>query len=179
MVLVLACHAPAPPVDHPVVGNAAHVETDRITLELPAGVTSFEMLEWQPSADAIVFRDARRRDRRLPAQGMLSVPAESRLAVAFTAPDAASIAWANANRIYVDVDCTRPVTREIRFLRCTRADDAALAGLGALAVAIEAVVLLVADYIFELATAVVTAAVLGVVVAIFWLLLPLRGRARY
>jgi Family of unknown function (DUF6328) len=55
----------------------------------------------------------------------------------------------------------------------------ALAGLGALAVAIEAVVLLVADYIFELTTAVVTVAVLGVVVAIFWLLLPLRGRVRY
>jgi Family of unknown function (DUF6328) len=55
----------------------------------------------------------------------------------------------------------------------------ALAGLGALAVAIEAVVLLVADYIFELTTAVVTAALLGVVVAIFWLVLPLRGRRRY
>jgi predicted aspartyl protease len=55
----------------------------------------------------------------------------------------------------------------------------ALAGLAALAVAIEAVVLLVADYIFELATAVITVAVLGVVVAIFWLVLPLRGRARY
>jgi hypothetical protein len=40
-------------------------------------------------------------------------------------------------------------------------------------------VLLVADYIFELATAVITVAVLGVVVAIFWLVLPLRGRARY
>ena len=55
----------------------------------------------------------------------------------------------------------------------------ALAGLAALAVSIEAVVLLVADYIFELATAVVTAGLLGVVVAVFWMLLPLRGRTRY
>jgi hypothetical protein len=54
----------------------------------------------------------------------------------------------------------------------------AIAGLGVLAVAIEAVVLLVADYIFELATAVITAVVLGVAVAILWLALPLRGRAR-
>jgi hypothetical protein len=52
----------------------------------------------------------------------------------------------------------------------------ALAGLGALAVAIESVVLLVADYIFDLTTAAITTALLGVVVAIFWLLLPLRGR---
>jgi Family of unknown function (DUF6328) len=55
----------------------------------------------------------------------------------------------------------------------------ALAGLGALSIAVEAVVLLVADYIFELTTAVLTAALLGIVVLIFWLLLPLRGRGVY
>jgi hypothetical protein len=55
----------------------------------------------------------------------------------------------------------------------------ALAGLGVLAVAIEAVVLLVADYIFELTTAVVTTAALAVAVAMLWLVLPLRGRGRY
>jgi hypothetical protein len=52
----------------------------------------------------------------------------------------------------------------------------ALGGLGALAVAIEAVVLLVADYIFDMTTAVAAAAFVGVAVAVFWLLLPLRGR---
>ena len=37
----------------------------------------------------------------------------------------------------------------------------------------------VAGRIFELTTAVVTVAALGAVVAILWLVLPLRGRARY
>jgi hypothetical protein len=55
----------------------------------------------------------------------------------------------------------------------------ALAGLAVLAVAIEAVVLLISDYIFELTTAIVTTAVLGIAVAVFWIVLPLRGRRRY
>jgi hypothetical protein len=55
----------------------------------------------------------------------------------------------------------------------------ALAGLAALGVAIEAVVLLVSDYIFEITTAVVTTVLLGIVLAAFWLLLPLRGRGFY
>lgn len=55
----------------------------------------------------------------------------------------------------------------------------AIAGLAFLALSIEAVVLLVADYVFALTAAIVAAAVLGVVFVIFWLAYPLVDRVRY
>jgi hypothetical protein len=51
-----------------------------------------------------------------------------------------------------------------------------LLGLGFLAVAIECVVLLVTDYIFELTTAVTLTAILGVGFVLVWLVLPLIAR---
>ena len=51
-----------------------------------------------------------------------------------------------------------------------------LAGLGFLALAIESVVLLVTDYIFERTTAIVTTALLGIGFALVWLVWPLRMR---
>jgi predicted membrane channel-forming protein YqfA (hemolysin III family) len=55
----------------------------------------------------------------------------------------------------------------------------AIAGLAALAASIDAVALLVADYVFALTTAIVAAAVLGVVFVVFWLAYPLVDRKRY
>jgi hypothetical protein len=52
-----------------------------------------------------------------------------------------------------------------------------LAGLAFLASAIESVVLLVTDYIFERTTAIVMTALLGIGFVIVWLVLPLRERA--
>jgi hypothetical protein len=52
-----------------------------------------------------------------------------------------------------------------------------LAGLAFLAMAIESVVLLVTDYIFERTTAIVMTALLGLGFVIVWLVLPLRERA--
>jgi hypothetical protein len=53
-----------------------------------------------------------------------------------------------------------------------------IAGLFALAVAIEAVVLLVADYLFSRTTAIVTTICLGLVFVVFWYGLALRARLR-
>ena len=53
-----------------------------------------------------------------------------------------------------------------------------IAGLFALAVAIEAVVLLVADYLFSRTEAIVTTVCLGVVFFVFWYGLALRVRLR-
>jgi hypothetical protein len=55
----------------------------------------------------------------------------------------------------------------------------AIAGLAVLAVAIDAVVLLVADYIFDLTTAIITTVVLGVAFVTVWFAWPLISRARY
>jgi hypothetical protein len=55
----------------------------------------------------------------------------------------------------------------------------AIAGLAVLAVAIDAVVLLVADYIFDLTTAIITAVVFGVAFVTVWFAWPLISRARY
>jgi len=55
----------------------------------------------------------------------------------------------------------------------------AIAGLFFLAISIDAVVLLVTDYIFDRTIAIATAASVGVVFALFWGVLPLVGRARY
>jgi Family of unknown function (DUF6328) len=52
-----------------------------------------------------------------------------------------------------------------------------IAGLFTLAVSIECVVLLVADYIFERTTAIVATVVIGCLFVVFWCVLPLRGRA--
>ena len=55
----------------------------------------------------------------------------------------------------------------------------AIAGLAVLAVAIDAVVLLVADYIFDLTTAIITTVVIGVAFVSVWFAWPLIARARY
>jgi predicted lysophospholipase L1 biosynthesis ABC-type transport system permease subunit len=53
-----------------------------------------------------------------------------------------------------------------------------IAGLFALAVSIAAVVLLVADYIFDKTTAIATTAALGAVLAQLWIVLPLFRRLK-
>jgi hypothetical protein len=53
-----------------------------------------------------------------------------------------------------------------------------IAGLFFLAVSIISVVLLVADYIFDKATAIATASALGAVYIVFWYLVPLYGWLR-
>jgi predicted lysophospholipase L1 biosynthesis ABC-type transport system permease subunit len=53
-----------------------------------------------------------------------------------------------------------------------------IAGLFALAVAIESVVLLVADYLFSRTTAIVTTVCLGFVFVVFWYGLALLARLR-
>jgi Flp pilus assembly protein TadB len=53
-----------------------------------------------------------------------------------------------------------------------------IAGLFALAVSICAVVLLVADYIFDKTTAIATTAAIGGVLALLWIVLPLVRRRR-
>jgi hypothetical protein len=55
----------------------------------------------------------------------------------------------------------------------------AIAGLLFLAVSIAAVVLLVTDYIFNKTTAIATTAGMAALFFVFWLVLPLVGRARY
>jgi hypothetical protein len=55
----------------------------------------------------------------------------------------------------------------------------AIAGLAVLAVAIDAVVLLVADYIFDLTVAIITTVVFGVAFVMVWFAWPLIGRTRY
>jgi Family of unknown function (DUF6328) len=54
----------------------------------------------------------------------------------------------------------------------------AIAGLLFLAVSIAAVVLLVTDYTFNQPTAIVTTAGIAAMFVLFWLVLPLAGRAR-
>jgi hypothetical protein len=54
----------------------------------------------------------------------------------------------------------------------------AIAGLLFLAVSIDAVVLLVTDYIFDKTTAIATTAAIGAVFVLFWAAVPLIGRAR-
>jgi hypothetical protein len=54
----------------------------------------------------------------------------------------------------------------------------AIAGIATLAVAIEAVVLLVTDYIFDTTTAIVTTVAAGVLFLLCWFVFPLVGRLR-
>jgi hypothetical protein len=58
------------------------------------------------------------------------------------------------------------------------ANKLTIAGLFSLAVSISAVVLLVTDYIFTRTTAIAATAGIGALVVVFWLVLPLAGRAR-
>jgi hypothetical protein len=67
------------------------------------------------------------------------------------------------------------VTDKGRIVRAS--NGLTLAGLAFLALAIESVVLLVTDYIFERTTAIITTALLGAGFLIVWLALPLRERA--
>lgn len=67
------------------------------------------------------------------------------------------------------------VTDKGRIVRTS--NQLTLAGLAFLAFAIESVVLLVTDYIFERTTAVVVTAILGAGFAVVWLILPLRERS--
>jgi hypothetical protein len=67
------------------------------------------------------------------------------------------------------------VTDKARIVQAS--NNLTLAGLAFLAFAIESVVLLVTDYIFERTAAVVTTALLGVAFLIVWLALPLRERS--
>jgi hypothetical protein len=67
------------------------------------------------------------------------------------------------------------VTDKGRIVRAS--NRLTLAGLTFLAFAIESVVLLVTDYIFERTTAVIATATLGFGFALVWLVLPLRERS--
>ena len=58
------------------------------------------------------------------------------------------------------------------------ANKLTIAGIGFLAVSIGAVTLLVTDYIFDRTTAVAATAAIGALFIVFWLVLPLLGRAR-
>jgi hypothetical protein len=58
-----------------------------------------------------------------------------------------------------------------------RSNRYATAGVGVLAVAIIAAVILVLDFIYGRTTALVTGGILGVLLAWWWLALPLRQRS--
>jgi len=55
----------------------------------------------------------------------------------------------------------------------------AILGLGFLAVSIDAVVLLVTDFVFALPTAITAASIVGALFAVVWLAFPLVDRERY
>ena len=67
------------------------------------------------------------------------------------------------------------VTDKGRIVRTS--NQLTLVGLTFLAFAIESVVLLVTDYIFERTTAIIVTVILGIGFAVVWLALPLRERA--
>jgi hypothetical protein len=68
--------------------------------------------------------------------------------------------------------------REDKFHIVETGNRLMIAGLFALAVAIESVVLLVADYLFSRTTAIVTTVCLGLVFVVFWYGLALLARLR-